>query len=60
MNKDEYKKLLYQMIFNRVEKKYDDEFLEKFNIELKDTNQLLKIYLTLVIQILNIINKVKL
>ena len=45
MNKDEYKKQLYKMMFNRVEQIYDDEFLEEFNIELKEiTKELLKIY----------------
>jgi len=44
-NKNEYKKVLYKMMFNRYDKKYDDQFLNDFNNELNIiTKKLLDIY----------------
>ena len=44
-NKNEYKKVLYKMMFNRYDKKYDDPFLNDFNNELNIiTKKLLDIY----------------
>jgi len=44
-NKNEYKKILYKMMFNRYDKKYEDAFLNDFNNELNIiTKKLLDIY----------------
>lgn len=44
-NKNEYKKVLYKMMFNRYDKKYEDVFLNDFNNELNIiTKKLLDIY----------------